>query len=100
MNDDHDSWVDEADFEFLERMDDLVEEIETRQDLSNFIFQLVWGYKDGNFEPQPVTEYLHGTGALTDALDSWYRNNEINEDPETPTWKMFGRILLAAFDHS
>ncbi|MCB2101397.1 MAG: hypothetical protein KDE22_11035 [Rhodobacterales bacterium] len=75
-------------------------EIETREDLTHFVKMLNWGYENGLYEEQSVSDYLGGTCGLLMSLDSWYRNRGKTESPDEPTWTMFAEILLASFYHS
>ncbi|MCB2101399.1 MAG: hypothetical protein KDE22_11045 [Rhodobacterales bacterium] len=77
-----------------------METINSRKELSSFIFMLCKGYREGAFEEQDAEDYLSGTGSLFRAMDSWYRNNDIKDDPDVPTWRMMARVLLASFSHS
>lgn len=85
---------------YFEQIKRSLNQIQTRQDLADFIFDLAEGFEDGYFEEQSVADYLEGAGALTNAMDNWYRNRKLDEDPESPNWRMFGRVLFAAFYHS
>ena len=91
----------EDDFDdYLGVLSDKINGIETRQDLSSVIFLLCKGYREGAFEEQDAYEYLSGLGSILDALDSWCRNNDMDDDPDVPTWRLLGDVLYASFYHS
>lgn len=89
----------EETFPYLDKMDKLLESIETRQDLAEYLEYMAEGFRDGEFEDQSVADYLEGAASITEALHSWCKNNDM-ELPEQPDWKWMGIILTCAFYHS
>ena len=85
----------------LQALEEMEENIKTREDLAEFLLVLLEDYKHGNLPEQPLTEYLGGVYGLFDALDSWQENVYPNEPPpDSPDWRWIGRVLHAAFYHS
>ena len=65
------------------------EQIETPDDLLAFVELLVEGAEAKVLEEHSVASYLDGLGTVLFGLDEEARNS--------PDWKLFGHILLAAF---
>ncbi len=84
---------------YNEKADKMVEEINSREELFEFARLLAHGYQQGFEEEQSVADYLKGYAALVRALESWYKNQDL-EMPQQPTWNMMARLLAAAFSHS
>ena len=84
---------------YLDEVDELIEKVDSKEDLFELTRLLAHGYKKGFEEEQSVADYLNGYAALVRALDSWYKNQNL-EVPESPTWNMMGRLLASAFIHS
>ncbi|NKB54917.1 MAG: hypothetical protein GKS00_01120 [Alphaproteobacteria bacterium] len=91
--------MEEDEKNYNEKMDRQVNEVNSREDLFEFVRLLAHGYQQGFEEEQSVADYLDGYAALVEALDSWYRNQSL-EMPEHPNWNMMARLLAAAFSHS
>jgi len=85
--------------EYDNAMEQKMDAIRTRDDLSEFIDFLLWGYQQGFFEQQPLEEYLSGAANFTGALDGYCKNFHL-ECPDQPDWKWVGHIFRAAFSHS
>ena len=79
-------------------MHELVETIETRQDLARFIEALLLDLKDNSeaWENPELERYLDALAAWTANMDGYFRNVLGQPAPEQPSWKVFGYMLLAA----
>ena len=84
---------------YRDKVDALIENADSKEKLVELTRLMARGYRQGFEEEQSVADYLDGYAALVRALDSWYKNQDL-EVPEHPTWNMMGRLLASAFIHS
>ena len=79
-------------------LDDLVETIETRQDLAHFIDALVRDLKTNEqaWENPELERYLDALASWTESMDGYFHNVRGQPAPEQPTWRLVGYMLLAA----
>jgi len=84
---------------YLNELDKMIEEVNSKEDLFALANLLARGYREGFEEEQTIADYLDGYAALVRALDSWYKNQNLDL-PKHPTWNMMGRLLASAFIHS
>ena len=75
----------------------LVEHIGTRDDFVLFARALLDDLQrhPAEWENRTVGDYLEAIGAWTDDMDGYFRNRGEAVQAE-PSWKLFGKILLAA----
>ncbi|NKB59708.1 MAG: hypothetical protein GKS00_25605 [Alphaproteobacteria bacterium] len=91
--------MNEEEKKYREEVSKLIRGVGSREELVELTELLAHGFERGFEEEQSVTDYLDGYAALVEALDSWYKNQDL-ELPEHPTWNMMGRLLASAFIHS
>ncbi len=76
---------------------DQVEAIRSRDDLVAFVRELLRDLSTNprGWENNTLETYLEALAAWTNDLEGFYRNRG-EPVPETPSWKLFGEVLLAA----
>lgn len=79
-------------------LDEQVEAIRSREDLSRFVLLLANDLRDhlDEWQNTDLFWYLESLSAWIDSMDGLYRNVRGTHVPEQPTWGMFGEMLLAA----
>jgi hypothetical protein len=77
---------------------ELVETINTRQDLAEFIQALLRDLETNQqeWENPQLERYLDALAAWTTDMDGYFRNVHGHPGPEQPTWRIIGYMLLAA----
>jgi hypothetical protein len=77
---------------------ELAETINTRQDLAEFIQALLEDLKANQeeWENPQLERYLEALAAWTKDMDGYFRNVQGHPAPEQPTWRLIGRMLIAA----
>lgn len=77
---------------------ELVETINTRQDLAEFIQSLLRDLETNQqeWENPQLERYLDALAAWTTDMDGYFRNIQGHPAPEQPTWRLIGYMLLAA----
>ena len=71
--------------------------ISSREDLAAFIQKLINDYEGDceTWENKHLVAYLHALAGWTEDMDGYFHN--IGEEvPEQPSWRLFGKMLLAA----
>ena len=79
-------------------LEERLEAVRTREDLSQFVEFLAQDLRDhpGEWENSDLGRYLDALSGLIDGLRGLYRNVYKTDVPEQPSWKMIGMMLLAA----
>ena len=78
-------------------LNDEVERIESREDLVAFMNSLrsEYGLRPDWWENRDLKSYLEALAGWTEDMDGYFRNHGL-EPPLTPTWRVFGMMLIAA----
>lgn len=78
-------------------LDDICEEIRSREDLAAFVDELSSDLeqKPGEWENRDLASYLDALARCVQDMDGWYKNRG-EAVPDQPTWKMLAEILLGA----
>lgn len=76
---------------------DKLENIKTKDELSEFVSALQKDFKDNkdDWENQDLPSYLEAMSAWIDDMDGYYANQD-KDLPIDLTWKVFADILFAA----
>jgi hypothetical protein len=82
--------------ELLSSIDSALESIDTREDLVAFVDLLAEGIEKDAFDKQSMINYIEAIALVLEGLENLYRNTGMSY-PESPDWKLFGRVLLSAF---
>ena len=80
----------------LDRLDEEVRLIRTREDLGAFAEALGRAHAMGAFEEGTTNAYLHGVSGALRNLHGYCRNQGL-PDPKQPDWHWMGEILYLAF---
>jgi hypothetical protein len=78
-------------------LEEKVEKIQNKEDFVRFLqlyfrdFQM----NRNNWENNSLEYFLEAMAAWVDDMDGFYKQEGKEFDPEKPTWKNFGEILLA-----
>ena len=78
-------------------LDQQLDAIKSRQDLVDFIRALLNDYEHDpdNWENRDIAAYFGALAGWVEDMDGYYHN--IGQAvPETPSWKLFGEMLMAA----
>jgi hypothetical protein len=77
---------------------ELVETINTRQDLAEFIQALLRDLETNQQEwgNSQLERYLDALAAWAKDMDGYFRNIHGHPAPEQPTWRLIGRMLMVA----
>ena len=78
-------------------LDEMVEKIETREDLVNFLEALLVDLKENpsDWENDTLGRFLNGMWGWLQAMNGWCKNNNIPV-PDQPSWWLVGQMLLSA----
>lgn len=79
-------------------LDDELERVANREQLVGFIAQMadVAASPEGlEWENVSLAGFLEAMSAWLHDADGYFKNNGM-DDPTTPTWRLFGEMLLAA----
>lgn len=76
---------------------DSLELIESREDLSHFVQNLLKNLKEDpeSWENSSLDRFLEAMSAWVEDMEGYYQNRG-ESVPRQPDWKTFGQILLAA----
>ena len=79
-------------------LNELVETIETREDLAQFIQALLEDLRADPkaWENPELERYLDALASWTKSMDGYFKNVRGQPAPEQPTWRVVGYMLLAA----
>jgi hypothetical protein len=80
-----------------ENWKEAVDRISSRADFVAFVHQLQQDWKENPsaWENRDLSSFLEGMAAWVDDMDGYFQNQG-QEPPAQPTWKLLGTILLAA----
>lgn len=72
--------------------------VRTRADFEEFLRLLVQNNKEqpDEWEHTSIGDFLDAMNGFVRDIEGYYRNARCDDDPETPSWKMFAEILLAS----
>src|SRR6185312_99148 len=79
-------------------LEDAVQQIQSRGDLSRFVEMLANDFRDNpdEWENTDIYRYLEALSAWITDMDGYYRNIYNQNVPESPDWKLCGMMLIAA----
>jgi len=82
----------------MTELNDLVETIETREDLVQFIEALLQDLTahEDSWENPTLKRYLAALAAWTQDMEGYFQNIHRTSVPTEPSWKLIGYMLLAA----
>ncbi len=82
-------------------LDDKLESVSDYTTLGAFIRALAEDLEtnESEWENRTLQSYLERLGALTGAMGSWARNNDVHLPDQPEVWRLFGEMLLTAREY-
>lgn len=79
-------------------IEDVVAGIETKKDFEHFLRMLVQEFRQGgeDWENNSLERYLESLHGFAMDVAGYYRNMQIDVNPDEPSWRVFADMLLAA----
>lgn len=79
-------------------LNDLADNVETKEDFEQFLFYLIKDFKENKSEwdNNNLETFLDAMHGFTCDIDGYYENQKKEVDTSKPTWSMIANILLAA----
>jgi hypothetical protein len=79
-------------------MDIKPNQLNSRDDLAQFIKDMHSDFRTNGreWENQDLESFLEALAAYAKDIDGYYKNENIPEDPDKPSWRLFSDMLYGA----